>query len=456
MLKEKEQAACETLLHTWRALSGAKEGAYPDLDELYQSAFRRVAYGKYAEHWNLDPGIKRVMKEQVHNVASTSVQLSFGQWDGDQKDAQSKADVARVTARDLLSTLLNPMQRRADGEATPGLDCLVKSAQMGVPFACTALEDIILVDVPGTSDDSVVHSADTRLAIARTKRAVLVLSSQVPGEAPSLAGPAVMELARSPFVQRMLASSDDCSLIVVVSADVCTPALQEEAAAVSALRDELVDTVFHVCAQQLKASARAAPPGEERLDESRIDERLATIRDRLHIIYLRAREAAAAALCFADHQLLVDYCASPAKFGAGAQCKPLEPPARMSEQALRAFLNASGVPRLLEHISAIRLHAVDCLDDVMIEAEGHVREKITEIEQQSIELPHNLFSCFSKWAEHVIGLKRGAYKLGTHALAGAACMCDTFDACACLQTPLAKRWRKSSRVKTCNPWSRNT
>ena len=436
LLKDKEEALRHTLLHTWRTLSGAKEGELPDLDALNQFAYRRVAYGKYAETWHVDAGIKRALREGPHDAAATGVHLSVGQWDGDGAVAPC-SDVARVTARDLLCTLLQPMQRRADGEATPGLDCLVKSARMGVPFACNALEDVILVDVPGTSDASAVHTADTRHAIKRIKRAVLVLSSAEPGQAPTLAGPAAMELSRSPFVKNMLASpdADDCSLIVVVNADLWTPALSEDAEAVSTLRDELVDFVFHPCAEQLKASARAAPADVARLDEVAIDARLSTIRQRLHIIYVRARQAAAAALCYADHKLLVDYCASPASFGASAYCEPLVAPPRMSREQVRGFLNASGVPRLLEHICAVRTHAVNLLEDVMNEVESAVREKVTEIEQQTIELPPNLYSCFANWAEHVLKLKRGA--CGARLITGAL----DIHAPAAPQTPPPRRWR---------------
>ena len=261
-----------------------------------------------------------------------------------------------------------------------------------------------------------------RSSLSSFKRAVLVLSSSEPGQPPTLAAPAAVELARSEFVKRMLSSpdADDCSLIVVVSADFWTPALTEVADDVSTLRDELVDNVFHPCAQQLKASARAASPDAPRLDEAVIDARLDAIRERLHIIYVRTRQAAAAALCYANHQLLVDYCTSPSSFGAAEDCKPLVPRPRMSQEGLRSLLNASGVPRLLEHISAVRSHAVSLLEDVMNEVDPLLREKVREIEQQVIELPPNLYSCFANWAEHVLKLKRGARPARVSSPAGSA------------------------------------
>lgn len=355
-VKEQERAAAkgtgvgradDALVREWRILSGHADGAAcPSAAQLQ----RMMEYGKsYAKHlygsaaptappgWFLPDCLKAAMCDASHPQHCV---LRLGAWDGPENPAGP--DEARCLVRDQLSALLLPQPKGG----LPGLGPLVKSAHIGVPFAAPAMADVTLLDVPGTSDANEGHRAQTRLAVERTKLAVLVLSPSAGGGVTLDAD--ARDLARTPFVQSMLLNGG-CSLVVLVNADKSCPPRLQSAAEADALRKALHRDVLAPAVALLrpKGGDPAASPSETELAA-----RAAAMARELPVIYARVRTAAALLAADGNEKLLADYCADPGRFldeeEEDEPPRPLPPPPPLTTDQLRAAVDDTGVARLVE------------------------------------------------------------------------------------------------------------
>jgi hypothetical protein len=400
------------LLNTWRMLTGAPDGKVPDAATIEQALRVRGTgtWAKFVPGWVIDQRIK----EALLQAPRTGCSLLLGQWDGD--EVVSDADTARVAVRDGLEELLRPQRVLADGTVTAGTHGLVLAAKVGVPFATRSLDDIVIMDIPGSADPNAMHAQDTRLAVENTKLAVLVLRCYP--DRPVTLGDSASELRNSRFIEKMLLPrhKDEYGLVVLINADMHTPTRRETQfpGELDALREQIMAEFEAVAASLLptdadgtEPSAYGGAPGRAALIEACLD----SIADRLPVLYLRARHAAAAVLGHANHDLLSAYCANPQRFGLQDMASaPLVLPTRKSPDELYKFVDSTGVPRLLELICAVRSDAVGELADVLTTMRDELAHSIQKIDQQAIQLPPGLFLCFEDWAEKFNKKKRGAQR----------------------------------------------
>jgi hypothetical protein len=335
-----------------------------------------------------------------------SCQLTLGQ--PEVNAVLPDADVARVAVRDGLDLLLRSLNTHADGSHTPGTHGLVKSAKVGVPFATHALDGVMLMDIPGTADPHALHVHETRVAVGKTRLAVLVLPTEK-GRPLVLPADAVAELHHSGFLRSMLLAKadDEYDLVVVVNADTQTPARAEQAGELGQLRAAIMKIVRSVAGTLLPKGGEDIEEGAPTKDS--LKTRLDVIERRLTVVYLRTRHAAAAVLGYVNSNLRAEYCANPrGNLGAGPSCAPLPVVPSQTEDEVKAVVEATGVPRLLELISAVRSDAVLQLRSVLNGALLEVRRGIMEIDRQTVVLPKKLFDCFEKWSAKELSKKRGA------------------------------------------------
>ena len=379
----------------------------PEITALLHFAhLHQRVFAKYPESWNLDPCIKQALTRPVATSGGMSYQLTLGQ--PDHVSAVPDADVARVAVRDGLDLLLRSLNTRADGSHTPGTHGLVTSAKVGVPFATHALDGVVLMDIPGTADPHALHVHETRIAVGKTRLAVLVLPAEK-GRPIVLPGDAVAELHHSGFLRSMLLAKadDEYDLVVVVNADTQSPARAEQAGELGQLRVAIMKEVRSVATTLLPKAGEDVAEGGPTKDS--LLARMAVVERRLTVVYLRARHAAAAVLGYVNSNLRADYCADPrGNFGAGPGCVALPVVPSQTEDEVKATVEATGVPRLLELLSAVRSDAVPQLRSVLNGALHEIQRGIMDIDRQTVVLPQKLFDCFEKWSANELSKKRGA------------------------------------------------